>query len=133
MRINILKRLEAVERAAKRGGEQPSLIMIHYDSESEKWSVTEHYSAENRKKPANHRTKTSAFDHLKDFFFPAEFQGRVILDTFGNPDPVICENLFCWHIEELRVGQQGEIAIQSIVDPPDERALTVTVCTSIKS
>lgn len=132
MKIHLLKRIEAVEQQVKRGTEPPTLIMIHYDDDSEKWSVTEHYTSGGRKDQNGYRTKTNAFDRLQDFFFPADFKGRVILDTFASPDPAIYGNLFCFDIEDLREGQSGEIAIRAITEPEDERSITVSIDTCLK-
>ena len=132
MKISIIRRIEALEQRVKQGAEPPVLIMIHYDNGSEKWSVTEHYASGNWKDPTGYKTKTSEFEHLQDFFFPSEFTGRVILDTFAIPDPKIYGNLFCFDIEDLREGQSGEIAIKSITEPQDEKSITVTIDTCMR-
>lgn len=132
MKVTILKRIEALEQKARHSAEPPTLIMIHFDDNSEKWNVTEHYASGNWKDQNGYKTKTSYFDRLQEFFFPAEFKGRVILDTFSNPDPEIYENFFCFDVDDLREGQPGEIAIQSITGPQDERSITVTINTYTK-
>lgn len=133
MKIHLLKRIEAVEQQVKRGAEPPTLIMIHYDDCIEKkWIVTKHYTSGNWKNPNNYRTETIAVEKLQDFFFPADFKGRVILETFGSPDQAIYENLFVFDVEDLREGQPGEIAIQSITGPKDERSITVSIDTCLK-
>ena len=132
MNISILRRIEAIEKRVGQGAEPPTLIMIHYDDNSEKWSVTEHYTSGGRKDPNGYRTKTNSFDCLQDFFFPAEFNGRVILDTFSSPDPTIYGNLFCFDIDDLREGIPGEIAIKSISEPENERSTTVSIDTCLK-
>lgn len=132
MKISIIRRIEALEQRVKQGTELPTLIMIHYDDTSEKWSVTEHYTSGNWKDPNDYKTKTSTFEQLQNFFFPIEFKGRVILDTFASPDPAIYGNLFCFDIEDLREGQSSEIAIKSITEPQDETSITVTIDTCVK-
>ena len=133
MNISILRRIEAVEQRVKRVAEPPTLIMIHYDDCMEKkWVVTEHYTSGNWKNPNYHRTETITVEKLQDFFFPADFKGRVILETFGSPDPAIYENLFVIDVEDLREGRPGEIAIQSITGPKDERSITVSIDTCLK-
>ena len=131
MKISILKRIEAVEKRVGKGAEPPTLIMICIDENLEKWRVTEHYASGNWKDPNGYKTKTSEFDRLQDFFFPVNFKGRVILDTFASPDPSIYGNLFCFDIDDLREGQAGEIAIQSITEPK-ERSITVSINTVLK-
>ena len=133
MKIHLLKRIEAVEQQVKRSAEPPTLIMIHYDDCIEKkWIVTKHYTSDNWKNSNNYRTETITVEKLQDFYFPAEFNGRVILDTFSSPDPAIYGNLFCFDMDDLRDGQVGEIAIKSITEPEDERSITVSIDTCLK-
>lgn len=132
MKVSVLRRIEALEQRVKQGAEPPTQIMIHYDDTSGKWSVTEHYTSGNWKDANNYKTKTRTFEQLQDFFFPAEFKGCVILDTFASPDPAIYGNLFCFDIEDLREGQEGEVAIKSITEPEGERSITVSIDTCLK-
>ena len=133
MNISILRRIEAAEQRVKRVAEPPTLIMIHYDDCMEKkWVVTEHYTSGNWKNPNDYRTERMTIEKLQDFFFPADFKGRVILDTFASPDPTIYGNLFCFDMDDLREGQPGEIAIQSITEPENERSITVSIDTYLK-
>lgn len=132
MDIKILKRISAIEQKVKQSEEPPALIMIHYDKRLVKWSVTAHYTSGKWGSSNDYRAETSFFDKLQDFFFPMEFKGRVILDTFGSPDPTIFGNLFCFDIDDLRDGQPGEIAIKSISEPKGERSITVSIDTCLK-
>ena len=127
MKISILKRIEALEQRAKQSAEPPSLIMIHYDEDQRKWKAVEHFSHNDLKGNGKYKTKTSLTDRLRDYYFPAGFNGRVILDTYGNLDPAIYENLFLFDIEDLREGQMGEIAIQSITEPTDEKSTIASI------
>lgn len=123
MKVSILKRIDSLEQKMKQKATPPDLIMIHYDDRVEhKWIVVEHYFAEKSCK-----SKTSTFEHLQQFFFSADFKGRVILDTFNSIDPTICGNLFCFDIDDLREENSGEIAIRSISEPEDEKSITVAI------
>lgn len=126
MKVSIIKRLEALEQRARQAAEPPTLIRIHFDEIKEKWSVTEDYIPENWKRPSDSKSKTFYFDRLQDYFFPAEFNGHVIMDTSASPDPAIYGNLFSFDINELRDGKAGEIAIQSISEP-EENSINVDV------
>ena len=129
MKVSILRRIETLEKRVGQEHEPPEMIMIYYDDSMDHgWKVTEHYPLHEEKKNDRRKTKTNVYERLKDYFFPADFNGRVILDTFASPDPAIYGNLFCFDMEELRAGQPGEIAIQSISDPGDGIIVQIDAC-----
>ena len=129
MNISILRRIESIEKRAKKTLDPPTLIMIHYDDSNEKmWIVKSIYSSGNFKDPNGYREEKISVAQLQDFFFPADFKGRVILDTFASPDPAIYGNLFSFDIDALRAGKPGEIAICSITAPEDG-SITVSIDT----
>ena len=133
MKLQLLRRIEAVEKRAKQGVEPPTLIMIRYDNQiKQKWIVTKHYASGNWKNPNDYRTEQIMVERLQDFFFPADFCGRVILDTFASPDPAIYGNLFFFDMDDLREGQVGELAIKSITEPENEKSITVSIDTCLK-
>lgn len=132
MKINILRRIEALEQRAKRATAPPSLIVISYEKRLKKWQVVEHYPWAKTGIFDEYKTVISTFDRLQEFFFPADFKGRVILNTFASPDPAIYGNLFCFNVDDLREGQPGEIAIQSITEPNDEKSVAVSIDTCSK-
>ena len=130
MKISIIRRIEALEQRTKKNAEPPSLIMIHYDESVNAWKVVEHYASVFQKGIDGYKSKTHTVDKLQDFCFAEDFDGRVILNTFGNPDQMICENLFVFDIDDLRkeltCKDRGAVYIQSIL-PSDEKGTTVEI------
>lgn len=96
-----------------------TLVMIHYDKIAREWSITETQTIGQGKrqlfKEKNRREK-----HLQDYCFRLGCDGRVILDTFGNPDPGIHENLYVFDVEDLfdgvEAGECKAFCIESITD-----------------
>ena len=130
MKISIIRRIEALEQRAKKNAEPPSLIMIHYDESANAWKVVEHYASVFAKGIDGYKSKTYTVDKLQDFCFAEDFNGRVILNTFGNPDQMIYENLFVFDIDDLRkeltCKDSGAVYIQSLL-PSDEKDTTVEI------
>lgn len=114
MKVSIFRRIEALEKQARKAA-TPEAIMIDYDSRLEKWVISPRYCDTNQHKSASRYEAT--VDRLQDYFFPADFSGCVIMDTFSSPDPDIYGNLFCFDIDDLREGQKGEVCIVSIKEP----------------
>ena len=129
MKVSILRRIETLEKRVGQEHELPEMIMIYYDDSIDcGWKVTEYYPLHEEKKTDRRKTKTTVYERLQDYFFPADFKGRVILETFASPDPAIYGNLFCFDMEELRAGHQGEIAIKSIFDPGEGIIVQIDAC-----
>lgn len=117
MNVSILKRLAAIESKVQKPEAVPSLIMIGYDDTRKQWSISETYSSGTGKKQT-FKTKDYFVDRLQQCCFPAEGNPRVIMDTFGSPDPDIYENLFCFDLADLRQdlkpGDTGALSIAAI-------------------
>ena len=129
MNVSILRRIEAIERTVGRGIEPPEMIMIHYDDSADcGWKIVEHYPSCKEKNSGGCKVKTIIVDRLQDYYFPANFNGRVILDAFASPDSAIHGGMYCFDIEELRDGQPGEVAIQAITDSQESIIVQVDVC-----
>lgn len=119
MKVNIIKRLEALEKQILVPEAVPALIMIHYDSFRQCWIAGEHYG--NRD---TDRLKEVTFDRLSDYCFWESFKGRVILDTFESPEleTDIFQNLFCFDIDDLRADlkEPADLYISKIKSPEDD-------------
>lgn len=122
VKLSIMKRVEAIEQWAKQSIAPPTFVMIHFDVDKRKWSVTEHYKDAGNSK-GRCKSKTSTFGRLQEYCFPLGFAGQVLLDTFGCDDPAIHENLFCFGAKEVsaEVGTDSEsgFSIQRIKKPED--------------
>ena len=130
MNVQILKRIAAIENRVQRPSELPSLIMIGYNSTAAEWKITESYEIGRGRKKA-FKEKQCTAKHLKDYLFPAEGNPRVIMDTFGNPEPDIYENLFFFDLRELRkdlkAGEAVSIGIEAIREKEDESTMVEIV------
>lgn len=117
MNVQILKRLAAVESKVQKPEAKPSLIMIYYDEARKQWSILESYPRGKGKKQT-FKTKDCFIDRLQQYRFPPEGNPRVIMDTFGSPDPDIYENLFCFDLadfrQDLKPGDTGTFSISAI-------------------
>ena len=121
MNKTLIKRLAALERKTKHVSAGPDLIMIHYEDSKGKWIVVEHYIVGDGKKPENFKQKGIELDRLQDYHFLEYYRSRVILNTFGSPDPTIHGNLFCFDAKDLRAdlkkGDDSAVYIESITAP----------------
>lgn len=130
MKVSLLKRLEAIEIKVKKGEEVPPLIMIHYNKQKQKWCIRPFWPDEYQHKAAE---KFGAeVDRLQDYYFPAEFTGRVLLDAMASPDPDIQGCLFSFKIDELREGKAGDICIEKILENEGSRPPTAHFVTGRK-
>lgn len=122
MNLSIIKRIVAIENIVQRPSAVPSLIMISYNSTAKEWKIVESYEIGQGKKKT-FKEKQHTAKHLKDYIFPADGNPRIIMDTFGNPDPNIFENLFCFDLKELqgdlKAGGAVSISIETIKEPED--------------
>lgn len=87
MKLNILKRIEALEKKARKS-ETPDLIMIFYEPKDEKWTIREDYCKHDNKGNivAGGHSKTIMVDHYKDYIIPAGFEGTLLLSLMECPN-----------------------------------------------
>lgn len=81
MNRNLLKRLEAVERAMERV-EIPSLIIVSYDEENAVWVAQEQYMKRDGKGNVvrGGYSKLVTVDNLEDYEPPNGFKGTMIVE-----------------------------------------------------
>lgn len=131
MNVRVLKRIKTLEQMVMQANEPPSLVSIFFDENKNKWSVTEYYIPKKHSGANSCKSTTTYHEHLRDYFFPAEFNGRVIMDTFASPEPEIYGNLFAFDMDDIRAGQVGELSIQSMLNT-DEQTLDVEITTLVR-
>ena len=129
MNVSILKRIAALESRVQKPEASPSLISIRFCELRNQWSISETYIS-GKGKNQTFKTKEIFVDRLKDYFFPAEGNARVILDAIGSPDPDIYADLFWFDLAELRKdlrrGDTGAISIATIRGS-DEAGITCEI------
>lgn len=127
MNIKIIKRIENLEAQIGQPGAAPSLIMICWESNKNVWAFTKIYDTAGNKT----RQRTGTADSLREIGFQADFHGRIILNTLGNPDPDIYETALWFDADELRTGLDPNaphtVYIEKITPDAEETTVEITI------
>lgn len=118
MNKSIVKRLEALEQKRNVKNE-PTLIMIHYETFCNKWVIKETYCNDDKNKDeSSFKSNVIEVESLQDYhFLPTSRNSRVIIDAYESPDPNIYGSLFCFDAKELwddSDGYNGSLYIEAI-------------------
>ena len=125
IKVDIIKRLNALEQRFAKQDDVPVSVMIYYNYVSNDWIVNERYSEKAK-------TKTIHLKHYKEYIFHPEFEGNVIIDILDAPDGYV-GNLHRFMMKDLKKENHLEgcsISIEIIADSSDgdlEQSFVVTV------